>query len=236
MFPTNASPMQQFLAGQPWFAPLGPALKDRGMAECSTFSADKGCVALAAGERTQGWYAVLQGLVKLQSSSPCGRVSAFLGAPAGEWFGEGTALKAECRRYEVVALRDSVLLCLPLPLFNDLRSTQISFNQFMVTHLNMRLGQAMACIEAGRIRSPEQRVAMCLSGLFWRGARHLDLSQEEIGQLSGLSRQTVNRALQQLEARQLLALQFSRVRILDDAGLQALLSEPDGGNAAPTDA
>jgi CRP-like cAMP-binding protein len=89
----------------------------------------------------------------------------------------------------------------------------------------------MAGIEAGRIRSPEQRVALFISGLFWKSARRLDLSQEEIGQLSGLSRQTVNRALQKLEAMGLVALQFSRVRITDEAGLCAFLSQPDGGTA-----
>jgi CRP-like cAMP-binding protein len=231
LFSEPASPMHQFLAGQPWFGPLSAAWRERVLQECTTFSADQGAVALPSGEPTQGWYAVLQGLVKLQSTSRNGRAAAFLGAPAGEWFGEGTALKAECRRYEVVALRDSLLLCLPLPLFDALRATQLPFNQFMVAHLNKRLGQAMAGIEAGRIRSPEQRVALFISGLFWKSARRLDLSQEEIGQLSGLSRPTVNRALQKLEAMGLVALQFSRVRITDEAGLCAFLSQPDGGTA-----
>jgi CRP/FNR family transcriptional regulator, cyclic AMP receptor protein len=231
LFPEPASPLHQFLVGQPWFGPLPAAWRDRVLRECTTFTADQGSVALPAGQPTQGWYAVLHGLVKLQSTSRNGRAAAFLGAPAGEWFGEGTALKAECRRYEVVALRDSLLLCLPLPLFDGLRAEQLAFNQFMVAHLNRRLGQAMAGIEAGRIRSPEQRVALFISGLFWKNARRLDLSQEEIGQLSGLSRQTVNRALQKLEAMGLVALQFSRVRITDEAGLCAFLSQPDGGTA-----
>ena len=220
-----------FLAAQPWFGPLPSQLQQRVLRDCTTLHAEQGSVALQAGEVTQGWYAVLQGLVKLQSTSRNGRTAAFLGAPAGEWFGEGTALKAERRRYEVVALRDSQLLCMPLPLFDELRSQQLAFNQFMVAHLNRRLGQAMAGIEAGRIRSPEQRVALFISGLFWKGTRRLDLSQEEIGQLSGLSRQTVNRALQKLEAMNLVALQFSRVRITDEEGMGAFLSQPDGGVA-----
>ena len=59
-------------------------------------------------------------------------------------------MKPEPRRYHVVALRPTTLLCLPLPLFATLRETSLGFNQFLVQHLNMRLGQAMTIIEAGR--------------------------------------------------------------------------------------
>ena len=61
--------------------------------------------------------------------------------------------------------------------------------------MNLRLGQAMTIIEAGRIRSPEHRVALYLSCLFWRSTRRLNLTQEELGQLVWPSRQTVNRVL-----------------------------------------
>jgi CRP/FNR family cyclic AMP-dependent transcriptional regulator len=144
---------------------------------------------------------VLHGLVMLRSPACKARTSAFIGIPDGEWFGEGSALKAEARKYEVVALRPTQLLCLPLPLFQTLRDTSLAFNQYLVQHMNLRLGQAMTIIEAGRMRSPEHRVALYLSRLFWRSTRRLNLTQEELGQLAGLSRQTVNRVLQRSGSR-----------------------------------
>jgi len=84
----------------------------------------------------------------------------------------------------------------------------------------------MSIIEAGRIRSPEQRVALYLSRLFWHGMRKLDLSQEELGNLVGLSRQTVNRVLKQLEHQRLVSLEFGRVGILDEDGLAASVFGP----------
>ena len=86
------------------------------------------------------------------------------------------------------------------------------------------LQEAMAIIEAGRIRSPEHRVALYLSRLFWRSTRRLNLTQEELGQLAGLSRQTVNRVLQALEAAGIVTLDFGRVAIVDDEALNALLA------------
>lgn len=210
-----------FLSGQPWFPSLPAATQQRLVDSMTAVKGNKGDTLLATGQAVQGWYGVLTGLVKLQSSTEDGRVSAFLGAPAGEWFGEGSALKSEPRRYDVIALRDTTLLCLPTAEFHALRRSDLGFNQYLVDHLNRRLGQAMAIIEAGRLRTPEQRVALYLSRLFWPGARQLNLSQEELGHLAGLARQTVNRALQALESEGLVALEFGRVAIRDEAALAA---------------
>ncbi|MBI2770805.1 MAG: Crp/Fnr family transcriptional regulator [Burkholderiales bacterium] len=218
-------PSTRFLAGQPWFGNLPPAAQDRITGRAFTLRAAKGETLLRAGEEVKGWYAVLSGLVKLQTQSAQGRLSVFLGVPGGEWFGEGSAMKAEPRRYDVVALRDTELLCLPRAQFDELRATSLEFNQALLLQMNMRLAQAMAIIEAGRIRSPEQRVALYLSRLFWQGLRKLNLSQEELGNLVGLSRQTVNRVLQKLEQEGLVTLEFGRVGILSDEGLVAFVGQ-----------
>lgn len=214
----------RFIAAQPWFAGLPPALQERLRAEVSATQAGKGDVMMDAGSAVQGWHAVLSGLVMLQSPSGKGRLSAFIGVPDGEWFGEGSAMKPEPRRYRVVALRPTTLMCLPLPLFETLRQTSLAFNQYLVLHLNMRLGQAMTIIEAGRTQSPEHRVALYLSRLFWRSTRRLNLTQEELGQLVGLSRQTVNRVLRALEGLGIVSLDFGRVAIVDDVALDAYLT------------
>ena len=215
---------QRFIEAQPWFASAPLAVQDRLRAEVFAQQADKGAVMMPAGSAVQGWHAVLSGLVMLQSPASKGRSSAFIGVPDGEWFGEGSAMKPEPRKYHVVALRPTTLLCLPLPLFDLLRETHLAFNQFLVLHLNMRLGQAMTIIEAGRTQSPEHRVALYLSRLFWRSTRRLNLTQDELGQLVGLSRQTVNRVLRALEDEGIVSLDFGRVAIVDDEALGAYLA------------
>jgi CRP/FNR family transcriptional regulator, cyclic AMP receptor protein len=224
MFHDITRPSTRFLHRQPWFAHLPVPMQERLVQLVFTRRGGKGEVLFRAGDKVDGWYAVLSGLVKLQSQSAQGRLSVFLGVPAGEWFGEGSAMKTEPRRYDVIALRDSELLCLARAEFDELRATSLEFNQALVLQMNMRLAQAMSIIEAGRIRSPEQRVALYLSRLFWHGMRKLNLSQEELGNLVGLSRQTVNRVLKLLEQEKLVALEFGRVGILDEDGLVAFVS------------
>ena len=77
--------------------------------------------------------------------------------------------------------------------------TSIAFNRFLLTQLNERLGQFIGMVEYERLLEPDARVARCLAELFnpylYPGNRaELEISQEEIGYLSGVSRQRVNQA------------------------------------------
>ena len=228
-------PSVRFLHMQKWFAALPAEDQARISEKVFTLQGDKGDVILRAGDKVEGWYAVLSGLVKLQSQSSQGRRSAYLGIPGGEWFGEGAAMKNEARRYDVIALRDSQLLCLPSEEFAQLHACSLVFNHALADQLNMRLGQAMAIIETMRLRTPEQRVAMYLGRHLWHGPRKMSLSQEELGILAGLSRQTVNQALKLLEQQGLVSLEFGRVSILDDEGLMALAMTPEPDADADAD-
>ena len=226
MFSDLSQPSSRFLQTQPWFKQLSGDMQTRVAGSTLTLQGGKGELLLPSGIEVNGCYAVLSGLVKLQTPSGQGPVSAFLGVPDGEWFGEGSALKTERRRYEVIALRDTVLLCLPRAQFVELLASSLPFNHFLIGQMNRRLGQAMAIVEAGRLRAPGQRVALYLSQVFWNGRRRVALSQEDIGHLAGLSRQTVNRALKSMEEHRLVSLDFGRVTILDAQALAAYAAKP----------
>jgi CRP/FNR family transcriptional regulator, cyclic AMP receptor protein len=226
MFHDTLGPVRRFLQAQPWFASLSAGMQEHVVHEVRTQSGRKGETLLAAGTPVLGCYAVLSGLVKLQSRSHQSRQSTFLGVPAGEWFGEGSAMRTDPWRYDVIALRDSELLCLPRPVFDALRETSIAFNHALQAMLNQHLAQAMTIIEAGRLRDVEHRVAQYLSPLFWPGLRQLRLTQEELGHLAGLSRQTVNRVLRSLEQKGLVSLGFGGVAISDADALTAYLAAP----------
>lgn len=235
MFTSTTMPTYRFLAAHSWFAGLSISRQVELCEQIDLVKGKKGDVMLQAGVPVTGWYAVSSGLIKVQAVAVKGRSSAFLGVACGDWFGEGSALKSEPRRYEVIALRDTELLRMPLTEFNQLRATSIEFNHFLTDLLNFRVSQAMALIEASRLRTAEQRVALSLSRLFWSRTRRLSLSQDELANLVGVSRQTTNQALQSLVQRGLVTLDFGRVSIADDEALtRFIFSEPDEPKS-PTD-
>jgi len=83
-------------------------------------------------------------------------------------------------------------------------------------------------LENERSRGPNARVAQCLAALFNPQLspgteRTLRISQEEIGHLSGLSRQRVNHALQALEKRTLLRVEHVGITVSDPPGLRSFV-------------
>jgi len=82
------------------------------------------------------------------------------------------------------------------------------------------------------LQKASARVAFCLAELFnpqLFGVTNLTLglSQEEIGRLSGLSRQNTNRALHELADAGLLPIEYGSVRILDLTGLRDFAHSED---------
>jgi len=177
------------------------------------------------GEPVEHWIGITEGLVKMAALSPSGKLTTFTGLPAGAWFGEGSLLKDEPRRYDVVALRASRVALMPRATFVALLDGSIAFNRFLLLQLNERLGQFIGQIEFDRLLSVEARVARCLAAMFnpylYPGTGlQLRLSQEEIGYLSDLSRQRVNTALKALEQAGVLQVAYGEIRVLDLARLR----------------
>ena len=180
------------------------------------------------GEPVNAWFGVISGLVKLGSVSPEGKAVTYTGVTAGGWFGEGSLLKKELRRYDAVALRDTRIAAIPKATFLWLLAHSIPFNRFILDQLNERLAQMISLVDSDRMRDPEARVAHCLASLFnaqlYPGTEnYLQISQEEIGHLSGLSRQRVNHALQVLQEKGLLRVEHIGVTVVDLPALRRVV-------------
>jgi CRP-like cAMP-binding protein len=129
-------------------------------------------------------------------------------------------LKNEARRYDLVALRDSRIAMMDRATFFWLFENSVGFNRFLVGQLNERLGQFIGLVEYGRTLDATARLARSIASLFNpilypETARHLDVTQEEIGALTGISRQNANQCLKKLEKQGLLKLEYGGVTILD---------------------
>lgn len=177
------------------------------------------------GEAVEYWVGIVDGLGKITALSAGGKLTTFTGLPPGAWFGEGSLLKNEPRRYDVVAVRASRVALMPRTTFNALLDGSIAFNRFLLHQLNERLGQFIGQVEYDRLLNVEARVARCLASMFNphlypATSRELEISQEEIGYLSDLSRQRVNLALKELEQAGLLRVEYGRVVVLDLGGLR----------------
>jgi CRP/FNR family transcriptional regulator, cyclic AMP receptor protein len=172
------------------------------------------------GDPFEYWTGVVTGLARMGIVSRGGKATSFAGLTEGAWFGEGSVLKNEARRYDVVALRDTRLALMDRTTFLWLFENSVGFNRFLVGQLNERLGQFIGLLEYGRTLDATARLARSIASLFnpilYPGlTRHLEITQEEIGALSGISRQNANRSLKRLSDEGLLRLEYGGVTIVD---------------------
>jgi CRP-like cAMP-binding protein len=88
--------------------------------------------------------------------------------------------------------------------FQWLLDHSISFNRFLLLQLNERLGQFIGLLESQRLLDIDARVARCLASLFNHVlypclGHHLSISQADLGNLAGVSRQRGNGVLKALQ-------------------------------------
>jgi CRP/FNR family cyclic AMP-dependent transcriptional regulator len=208
------------LSGIPWLALLAREDRQLALSELRVVQAEPGELICRVGRAAGHWLGVVDGLLKMSSDSAHGVPITFTGVPPGGWFGEGTLLKHETYRYNIQALRRSLVAGIPGATFDALLGRSIAFNRFVMNQLNERLSQFIAAREIDRLTQPDARVARSLAALFhpvlYPGVGHLlRITQQELGYLVGLSRQRVNEALRHLQAAGAIRIEYGGVRVLD---------------------
>lgn len=223
----SEDPLEPFLSESSWMKCLTDAQADRVRQAVSIHTFSAGATVCARATPSTHWLGVVDGMLKLENISEGGKSSSFASVPAGSWFGEGAVLKGELRPYEIVALRDSRVAFLPRNTFLRLLDESHPFALWLITHLNARLGYYVALVQNFRLSDTTAQVAYSLSGLFNTALypntdRCVTISQEELGRLSGVSRQVVNRALQELQERGAIRVSYGSIEVIDLAALQGM--------------
>jgi CRP-like cAMP-binding protein len=217
--------LSRLLDDSPWARMLTPAQRARIDESANVRRIPAGGYLCRKGERVDHWIGVVEGLVKMSNVSADGKPTTFTGIRDGGWFGEGSLLKDEPRRYDIVALRDTTAAYIPRATFMSLLDESVAFNRFLLVQLNERLAQFIAMVEHDRLLGPDARLARAIAGLFNPllypdVGPTLPLSQEEIGQLIGVSRQRANQALKHLQEAGLIDIEYGRVRVRSLDGLR----------------
>ena len=220
------------LSGIPWLGVLQAQERGRVVEDLRVVEVQTGELVCRVGRPVTYWFGVIDGLLKMSNDTALGVPITFTGLPPGAWFGEGTVLKHEPYRYNIQALRSSLVAGIPVRTFDWLLDRSIGFNRFVMMQLNERLGQFIGAREIDRLTQPDRRVARSLAALFhpvlYPGVGGLlRITQQELGYLVGLSRQRVNQALTTLQGDGVIRIEYGGLRVLDLERLRRY----DGGSA-----
>ncbi len=204
----------------PWLGQLEAEELERVRGDLRVVQVEPGELVCKVGRPVTYWFGVLEGLLKMSNDSAEGLPITCTGITSGGWFGEGTVLKGEVYRYNIQALRRSVVAGITAETFHWLLGRSIGFNRFVMNQLNERLGPLIAAREIDRLTSADARVARSLAALFhpvlYPGVGELlRITQQELGYLVGLGRQRVNEALRALQDDGVIRVEYGGVRVLD---------------------
>ncbi|WP_280154270.1 Crp/Fnr family transcriptional regulator [Piscinibacter sp. XHJ-5] len=223
--PGTQRTLESLIHNSVWGRMLTPQEIDRVVVESFERQVPAGSFVGRMGQPVEHWMGVIDGLMKMSVISPDGKVSTLTGMSSGGWFGEGSLIKREPRRYDVVALRPSRVALVPHATFERLRNTSLPFNHHLQNLLNARLSLFIGMLEYDRLLGTDARVARCIATLFNADLypeprAYVDLRQQEIALLCGVSRQRTNVALRTLQESGLLRVEPRGVTVLDLDGLR----------------
>ncbi len=215
---------RQVLDSGRWFAGLPPSMQEALCRDARVATLHAGELVFQRGDANDGLYGMLGGAIRFGALKS---VLALAEPPL--WFGEVALLDGGPRTHHAWAETDAMLAHVPLPAITHWLDANPAHWQYigrLAVHL---LRVVFAAIEDVGLCPPRERLIRCLVSMA-RGygeragtpVQTLRVSQERLGSMLSLSRQTVNALLQGLERERLLVCVRGGVRIVDFERLSRL--------------
>jgi len=179
--------------------------------------------------------AVLRGTVKMSSVSPEGKEVVFNLMGAGDCFGEITLIDGTERSADAVAMSDCQLLVLHRRDFMPILEKRADICLILLKILCQRVRQTSEQVEDVLFRHLESRIAKALLHLAESAGLHgvpgspieLHVSQRELGNIAGGSRESVNKHLQAWHKVGWIDLGKATIVIRDLAAIESMAGSPE---------
>lgn len=185
----------------------------------------KGQFLMQEGEKSDGFFLVLEGKVRVYKSSPSGREKVLLIAETGMTFGED-ALFGEGKFLEMaVALTKTRALLIPRHEFLSLLDKNSGLALQVMEALSMWIKRLSSSVENVAFLSARDKTARFLLGLSNKNQSdivELPAKKKEIADQLGLAPETFSRALHEFSEQNLIQIERRRIKILDIELLEQL--------------
>jgi CRP/FNR family transcriptional regulator, cyclic AMP receptor protein len=217
---------RSLLLAHPLFGRLGPELVDRLSSYAVTKSVKRGATIFAKGDPGNSLFAVCSGSVKITAPSADGKDAVFNVLKEGDIFGEIALLDGHPRTADAVAATDCELLVIERRNFVPLVHSHPEIALKLIEVLCERIRRTSEQVEDVTFLDLPTRLAKALLRLS-KGAQSQDgamihITQREIGQMIGMSRESTNKQLRSWEQRKWLRLERGGIVVLVPKALAAV--------------
>jgi CRP/FNR family transcriptional regulator len=219
--------VEHVLAQAPLFAALDADAATALAGAARTLRYRRGDLVFAEGDSGDALYVVVEGKVKIFRTSPDGRENMLAVLGPGEMFGELSLFDPGPRTATVAAVTDSTLASLAHDALRPWLAGRPELGVQLLQALAQRLrrtNEAMADLVFSDVPGRVAKTLLDLADRFGtpsqEGVRVThDLTQEELAQLVGASRETVNKALSEFATRGWIRLDGRAVLLIDQERL-----------------
>ena len=222
------------LRQHPIFCDLEPEAFDQLCRYAKRSSLKRGAAIFSKGDPGNSLFAVISGTVKISISSPEGRSAIFNLIGAGEIFGEVALLDGLARTADATANTSCEIFVIDrrefLPFLRDQPALAMKFIELLCTRLRWTSDQ----VEQVILQNLPGRLASALIRLTEKhklepSGRTIAVTQQEISEMVGMTRESINKQLRAWAARKWVRLEHGAIVVLDARPLQAL-AEAGSGN------
>jgi CRP/FNR family cyclic AMP-dependent transcriptional regulator len=178
---------------------------------------------MTKGEPADGLYGLLRGDVRVSASTSAGDEIVFTRLLPGQWFGEIAVLDGGTRTHDSHAVTTSVIAIIPKKVISDLCHRYSEVHRALVALLCAHCRTAFSGIDELLVYSPEQRLARHLLLREQNQPEHkITISQQELGALIGVSRQSINKILKTWQAQAWIKRGYRGLEVINPQGLKGL--------------
>ena len=212
----------------PLLRPLDEEDRRRVLAAASRQRYRRGEAIFREGDRGDSLHLLDRGHVAVQLTTPLGDVLTLAVLGPGEMFGELAALTTSPHRSATIrSLDPTETLVVSGEAFTELRHRHPSLNELLLELASARIPRLSGqIVEALFVRADKRvlRRVLALAELHGGGlaGTTIPVRQDDVAELAGTSRPTVNRALKEAEAGGAVALGRGRITVVDPDRLAAL--------------
>jgi CRP-like cAMP-binding protein len=217
---------QPRLATGQWFSHLPAELQRSLLAVARLRSLTAGQYLFKRGDAPCGLYAVLEGAIRISAVNAEGKEAVLSLVETPYWFGEICLFDNLPRTHDAQAMGACRLLQVPQAAMLSLLDKQPQYWRDVALLMSHKLRLSLINIEQISLMPAASRLAHRLLmiaegyGEIEPARRTLQLPQEDLAAMLGLSRQTTNSLLKALEQQGVIGLGYGAIEVLDLQGLR----------------
>jgi CRP/FNR family transcriptional regulator, cyclic AMP receptor protein len=217
------------------FCDLEPEALDQLCRYAKHVALKRGATLFSKGDPGNSLFAVISGAVKMSISSPEGRNAILNLIGPGEVFGEMAVLDGQARSADAIANSNCELFVIDrrdfLPFMRNNPALAMKFIELLCERVRRTSDQ----VEQVILQDLPGRLASALLGLTERhrsepDSRTIEITQQEISEMVGMTRESINKQLRAWAARSWVRLEHGAIVVLDAEPLKELAEAGSSGD------